>query len=282
MLLLLSQTWAQDLLQRCQEERRHLLNAYCQNHPDEKYLPSRNDMKHLVVLDEAKIIYCSIPKVASTEWKEALTVYNFRERIRGKRAQNRTLWKHLSDYSYRNITEKIQNYYKFLFVREPFARLLSAYRSKFEAKNEFYHKTFGREIIKEFRENANERSKNSGDDVTFLEFIKHIVFTYNHDEHWRAYDQLCHVCSMGYNFVGHLETIEEDALLLLEQARVGSRVTFQSRRRSRTSDVLLNYYSQIPMPFINRLHYIYSKDFEMFGYPFPGPLKPLGVNIEDY
>lgn len=239
-------------------------------------------MKHLVVLDEAKIIYCAIPKVASTEWKEAFTVYNSQERIQGKRAQNRTLWKHLSDYSHRNITEKVQNYYKFLFVREPFARLLSAYRSKFEAKNEFYHKTFGREIIKKFRENANERSKDSGDDVTFLEFIKHIVFTSNQDEHWRPYDQLCHVCSMGYDFVGHLETIEEDALLLLERASVGSRVTFQSRRQSRTSNDLLNYYSQIPITFINRLHYIYSKDFEMFGYPFPGPLKPLGVNLEDY
>ena len=230
-------------------------------------------MQHLVVLEEAGIIYCSIPKVASTEWKEALTAYHHHGRIQGKRAQNRTLWKHLNEFSNRNVTEKLQSYYKFLFVREPFERLLSAYRSKFEAENEFYRKTFGREIIQRFRKNATQHAKNFGDDVTFLEFVKYIVFGGNFDEHWRPYDQLCHVCSVGYNFIGHLETIEEDALFLVKEARVDNHVIFKSRRRSHTSSELLKYYSKIPVRYIQRLGHIYYKDFKVFGYPFPGPLK---------
>ena len=269
-------------MKRRQDERKQKLNSYCQKHPNERELPSKNDMNHLIVLDEAKIIYCSIPKVASTEWKEALTAYLFHERIQGKRAQNRTLWKHLTEYSNRNVAEKIQKYYKFIFVREPFARLLSAYKSKFEAQNGFYHRTFGREIIKKFRANATEHAKNYGDDVTFFEFVKHIVYTGNQDEHWRSYDQLCHVCSVGYDFIGHLETIDEDAPFLIKQARVDSRVTFQSNRRSSASSELLRYYSQIPIPYIKRLHHIYFKDFEMFGYLFPGPLKSLDIHLDNY
>ena len=233
-------------------------------------------MRHLVVIDEARIIYCSIPKVASTEWREALAVYHRPDgRVQGKQAQNRTLWKHMNEYSNRNVTEKIQHYYKFLFVREPFERLLSAYKSKFLAKNELYHRTFGREIIKKFRENATEHAKNSGDDVTFLEFVKHVAFAEKYEEHWRPYYQLCHACSVDYNFIGHLETIDEDAPFLVKEARIDDRVTFKSRRRSRTSSDLLSYYSQIPFRFLQRLEYIYLKDFEMFGYPFPGPLKSL-------
>lgn len=236
-------------------------------------------MKHLVVLDEAELIYCSIPKVASTEWREALSVYNNHKGILGKQAQNRTLWKHLNEYSYRNVTEKLLNYYKFLFVREPFARLLSAYRSKFESKNEYFHRTLGRQIIREFRKNATEHAKNFGDDVTFLEFMKSIVYGVYHDEHWRPYDQLCHVCSVGYDFIGHLETIDEDGPFVVQQARIYNRVRFKSHRRSRTSSMLLSYYSQIPISYIKRLRHIYLKDFEMFGYQFPGPLKSLVSDI---
>lgn len=232
----------------------------------------------MVVVDRDEIIYCAIPKVASTEWKEALSVDLGHGRVQGKKAQNRTLWKHLNEDSTQNITDKLQKFYKFLFVREPFARLLSAYKSKFVNGNEYYYKTFGQPIIQEFRKNATEHAKNAGDDVTFLEFLKHIVAAQYYDEHWRPYDDLCHVCSINYDFIGHLETIDEDAPFLLKKFGIDDHVTFKSRRHSQTSSELLKYYSQIPAPYIKRLGKIYFKDFEMFGYPFPGPLKSLIVD----
>lgn len=268
---------SEELLLRRQDKRRHTIDKFCQKQKV-KSLPSRRSMENLVVIDRDEIIYCAIPKVASTEWREALSVELGHDRIQGKKAQNRTLWKHLNEYSTRNITEKLKKYYTFLFVREPFARLLSAYKSKFEAGNDYYLKAFGRKIIQDFRKNATEHAKNTGDDVTFLEFVKHIAVTPFYDEHWRPYDDICHMCSVNYDFVGHLETIEEDAPFLLKEMGIEDRVTFKSRRRSQTSSELLKYYSQIPAPYIKKLGQIYFKDFEMFGYPFPGPLKSFVVD----
>lgn len=280
-LFFLLQTMSEELMLRRQDTRNDTLNRFCQKHTiaKDKSVPSRRHLDNLVVVDQDEIIYCAIPKVASTEWREALTVYVGHDKVKGKESQNRTMWKHLNEYSTQNVTDKLQKYYKFIFVREPFARLLSAYKSKFVAGNDYYFKTFGREIIQKFRKNATEHAKNTGDDVTFLEFLKHIIVAQYHDEHWRPYDDLCHVCSINYDFIGHLETIDEDTPFLLKELGVEDRVTFKSRRRSpQSSSDLLKYYSQIPGPYIKRLGKIYFRDFQMFGYPFPGPLKSLVVD----
>ena len=265
---------SEELLLSRQDERKYTVNRFCQKQKVTS-LPNKRNLENLVVIDQAEIIYCAIPKVASTEWREALSVELGHGRIQGKKAQNRTLWKHLNEYSIQNITEKLKKFHKFLFVREPFARLLSAYKSKFVASNEYYFKTYGRKIIHDFRKNATDHAKNTGDDVTFLEFLKYIAVTRYYDEHWRPYDEICHMCSVNYDFIGHLETIEEDAPFLLTELGIDDYVTFKSSRRSRTSSELLKYYSQIPASYIKRLRKIYFKDFEMFGYPFPGPLKSI-------
>ena len=267
-------------LKRRQEKRKDTVNRFCQQYIKDRSLPGRRHLDNLVVIDEGELIYCAIPKVATTEWREALTIYLGNDRVQGKKAQNRTLWKHLNEYSTENVTDKIHKYRKFLFVREPFGRLLSAYKSKFVNGNEYYYKTFGRKIIQQFRKNATEQAKNTGNDVTFLEFIKHILLAQYHDEHWRPYDNLCHVCSIEYDFIGHLETIDEDVPFLLKGLGINDRVTFKSHRRSQTSSDLLHYYSKIPAPFIKKLEKIYFNDFHMFGYPFPGPLKSLLVDSD--
>ena len=85
------------------------------------------------------------------------------------------------------------------------------------------------------------------------------------------------MCSVNYDFIGHLKTNDEDAPFLVKELGIDDRITFKSRRRSKTSAELLKYYSQIPAPYIEGLRKINSKDFDMFGYPFPGPLKSLLV-----
>lgn len=43
-------------------------------------------------------------------------------------------------------------------------------------------------------------------------------------------------------------------------------------------DELIKHYSQIPPEWIMELGRVYRSSFEMFGYPFPGPLKVLLKN----
>ena len=50
------------------------------------------------------------------------------------------------------VQHKLDNYFKFLEVRDPWTRLLSAYRDNFEKNNSFYN-YYGRLILGKYREN---------------------------------------------------------------------------------------------------------------------------------
>ena len=80
------------------------MNRFCQKQKD-KSSPSRRHLENLVIC-------CAIPKVASEEWRKALSVDLGPEAVEGKNAHNRTLWQHLNEYSTQNVTDKLQNFYK--------------------------------------------------------------------------------------------------------------------------------------------------------------------------
>ena len=53
---------------------------------------------------------------------------------------------------------KLDNYFKFLVVRDPWTRLLSAFRDKFEKNNsavlDSFQNYYGRNILERYRDNA--------------------------------------------------------------------------------------------------------------------------------
>ena len=111
--------------------------------------------------------------------------------------------------------------------------------------------------------------------VTFSEFIKYFSTNRSRNQHWREYGKLCHPCYVNYDFIGHLETLGEDAPLVLKMAGIGDRVTFPPVHGSTGTDEVLKYYSQVPPEDVTRIGELYRDDFEMFGYEFPGPVRPL-------
>lgn len=55
-------------------------------------------------------------------------------------------------------------------------------------------------------------------------------------------------------------------------------VVFPPIHSSGADEDFLKFYSQVPLQLIFRIGEIFRKDFEMFGYSFPGPLKELLSN----
>ena len=53
--------------------------------------------------------------------------------------------------SIEDLNEALDNSISFLVVREPFERLLSAYRNKMEDGRNTYYKLLGEQIVKKFR-----------------------------------------------------------------------------------------------------------------------------------
>ena len=159
-------------------------------------------------------------------------------------------------------------------MREPLHRLLSAFKNKFIGKDLKVSRSARNAIIQSYRPQVyiNASASNL---VSFPEYIKYFSYDVNRNQHWRQYEKLCHPCVINYDFIGHLETLEEDAALLLKLAGIDDRVTFPPVHKSTGSSEVLQYYSQVPPEHITRIGELYRSDFEMFGYDFLGEVQPL-------
>ena len=111
------------------------------------------------------------------------------------------------------------SYFKFIFVREPLERLLSAYNSK------FVNKQWPRKLIESYKTKILERykqdepsSSSSDQDLTFRKFIYYVSdFGFDRNPHWRSYGPPCHPCDIEYDFIGHFEDMSEEAPYILRQ-----------------------------------------------------------------
>ena len=142
--------------QDCQQKRQAYVRNMC--YTDYGWRPlNRTDLEavvssvhsaldHLIVDDANQLIYCFVPKVASTNWKRVLLALNTSQSnasespvadsqvvdpllIKGNESHMARAFTTLSQLT--NVSEvahRLTNYYKFLFVRHPYERLLSAFR----------------------------------------------------------------------------------------------------------------------------------------------------------
>ena len=66
-----------------------------------------------------------------------------------KKMDHSSGFKKLSDYTEEEVEFRLENYYKFMFVRSPSERVVSAYRNKFNEIEAFY-KVYGKRIMDKF------------------------------------------------------------------------------------------------------------------------------------
>ena len=81
---------------------------------------------------------------------------------------------------------------------------------------------------------------------------------------------LCEPCSVGYDFLGHYETLQEDANIVLDNLRVNRTIVkFPSASdygRRNSSDRVARALSKLSPGQITGLRRMYRMDFELFGY----------------
>lgn len=251
-------------------EQKQRLRQFCGRR--KKKEPNNETLGHLYVFEKHKVIFCLVPKVASRQWMPLLGRYRT---FLGHSAYGPTV----KQFPPEKAKKMLQTFYKFMFVREPFERLLSAYKDKYvhprAIDKDPFITVFGRKIIRNFRHNASQEALQSGYGVKFPEFIEYIINQgAQEDWHWANYEDVCGFCDIKYHYVGHYETLQEDAKYVLEQANL-SELKFPSFRPSRTKDEVIQYYAQIPIAWIKGLGNVYQSSFKIFGYPFPGPLENL-------
>ncbi|XP_055365948.1 carbohydrate sulfotransferase 8-like isoform X2 [Betta splendens] len=271
-------------LRRTQATRLHLLREVCAKYQagsSEQPL-SQQQVSRVYVEDRFGLLYCEVPKAGCSNWKRVLMVLGgsatSTQDIPHDAAHYTNHLRRLDSYDRAGITKRLRSYSKVLFVREPFERLVSAFRDKFESPNSYYHPVFGRPIISKYRVNATRRALRTGTGVTFREFVQYLLDVHRPvgmDIHWQPVSQLCNPCLFRYNFIGKFENLEEEANFLLQRIRAPTNLTFprfkdRNPLAERTSSSITQmYFSQLNSTERQKAFDFYYMDYQMFNYPKP-------------
>ena len=168
---------------------------------------------------------------------------------------------------------------KFLVVRHPYDRLLSAYADKFVKVKNFVTNV-KKAIKKRFRNDTEAPGV-----VTVKEYFTHLSDSYNKirdrgpSEHWLTYTDLCQPCQVNYDLILKLETSQHDTHLfintLMEKHPQSNLTKFAqppvlnpTKRKAPSPIKHLEEAKGTPTEVLSELYKLYQDDFEMFGYTF--------------
>ena len=152
------------------------------------------------------IYYCRMPKVAST----------FLDGFLPNVFQSPMIMSNANFQAHHNTTQT-SGTFTFVFVRDPYVRLLSAYENKLFLPNSFWRE-IGIDIIKTVRKPLT--SLDTGHDVTFSEMLKYVVSLYRKgvalNPHLVPMHEMCNPCAVDFDFIGKLETMGSDLQVLMD------------------------------------------------------------------
>ena len=193
----------------------------------------------LFASDKLKVVFCVVPKVASTYFKQLLT-YGL--------DQNKPFWSvdrpSLDKYNQEEIDARLKNYLKVMFVRDPIERLWSAYTSKLlmarGLKQEEFNAVFqssGKKIKGSKRKNCHHTNFTLADLAKNIKQVRSDRGKFN--PHWDSYFNLCHPCEIKYDFVGRLEHFQDDLHELLSILDIPVKKAEKSTNISSSYDALI-------------------------------------------
>ncbi|XP_038060770.1 carbohydrate sulfotransferase 11-like [Patiria miniata] len=266
-----------------QSERRRHLREVCSNHPElSQGSINAITLRHMFVDDKYKILFCSVPKTACSNWKRVLMVLGgVRNQTAGitlTEAHMENKMKRLIQLSPAARKYKLQTYTKFMYARQPFRRILSAYLDKFGGKavyrQEQHFQDIAKGIMKRYRKNATTRDLQTGENITWYEWMAYLTNQTERvgfDSHWLEIHKVCSPCQVNYDYLGKLETVDDDARYMLTSLEVQDKANFPTgdEHQTNSSQVYNAYFGQVTKTSLQRLWELYKLDFELFGYDKP-------------
>uniref|UniRef100_A0A8D1YPX2 Carbohydrate sulfotransferase n=1 Tax=Sus scrofa TaxID=9823 RepID=A0A8D1YPX2_PIG len=268
-------------------QRRDWLRRTCSRHTRRQHLLQPEDLRHVLVDDAHGLLYCYVPKVACTNWKRVLLALSGRapsdpRTIPAHEAHAPGRLPSLADFSPAEVNRRLRAYLAFLFVREPFERLASAYRNKLQRPwGADFQRRFGTSIVRRLRPRPGPDALTRGHDVRFAEFLAYLLDPRTRrdgpfNEHWERTHALCHPCRLRYDVVGKFETLAEDAAFVLSlvgapglrfpEPPPGAGAAAAHDRAARLFRDISPFYQR-------RLFGLYKMDFLLFNYSAPSYLR---------
>ncbi|XP_058136106.1 carbohydrate sulfotransferase 8 [Dasypus novemcinctus] len=274
--------WAS--LQQSQQERKRVMREACAKYraSSSRRAVTPRHVSRIFVEDRHRVLYCEVPKAGCSNWKRVLMVLaglaSSTAAIQHDTVHYGSALRRLDTFDRQGILHRLGTYTKMLFVREPFERLVSAFRDKFEHPNSYYHPVFGKAILARYRANASREALRTGSGVRFPEFVQYLLDVHRPvgmDIHWDHVSRLCSPCLVDYDFVGKFESMEDDANFFLSLIRAPRNLTFprfkdrHSQEARTTARITRQYFAQLSALQRQRAYDFYYMDYLMFNYSKP-------------
>uniref|UniRef100_A0A8C8R8U4 Carbohydrate sulfotransferase n=1 Tax=Pelusios castaneus TaxID=367368 RepID=A0A8C8R8U4_9SAUR len=270
-------------LYQIQRERKRIMRDTCSKYKSNaRRIITPYHVSRIFVEDKYRILYCEVPKAGCSNWKRVLMVLNglasSTKDIQHNTVHYGNYLKRLDGFDRKGIYHRLNTYTKMLFIREPFEKLVSAFRDKFEHPNNYYHPVFGKAIISRYRVNASKEALRTGSGVKFKEFIQYLLDVHRPvgmDIHWDHVNRLCSPCLIDYDFVGKFESMEEDANFFLHLVGAPQNLTFprfkdrHSNEERTTTKITQSYFAELSPSQRQRSYDFYYMDYLMFNYSKP-------------
>lgn len=201
------------------------------------------------------IFYNRIPKAASTSVPGAIAENKF----------SKTFSTDVGDMfpiKPKNLTQKqveeFSDYYKFTFVRNPYARVLSAYLHK---------------VVKDGKLQKTLASEDASFSA-FVSYIKSVRGGIYHNIHWAPQTSLLLISPQEFDAIGKVENIETDLPQILKpifpkMRQISSKESYNLHATKATTK-LADFYTEETQEMVYKL---YKDDFDTFGYSQGLPLN---------
>ncbi|KAL3851896.1 hypothetical protein ACJMK2_015593 [Sinanodonta woodiana] len=177
-----------------------------------------------------KVMYCPVEKSGSTFWRRVFYLLHGWNKSYEHPFQvpvEKALSQHFESYIQLRLWKRgaiaPESFFMFMFVRNPYTRILSAYVDKVYPHNPVYWKKFGVPAIRTYRQNPSKLNLLCGHDATFEEFVKFVIQRVLsnkymlEDVHFASISNMCNPCKVSYDFIGKMESFQSDSTFLLEQ-----------------------------------------------------------------
>lgn len=160
----------------------------------------------------------------------------------------------------------------FTTFRNPYKRLVSAYKDKAINNNGEY--------CKQFHNPCSWYTPESKSILTFSEFVNCIITKATNsnttlssraagislDHHWAPQALLSLPCSTNYTMIGRHENFNDDVRAAKNILHLNGTVTHENETPKSQSQTLDYWYKQLDTNTIDKLVELYSLDFSLFGY----------------
>jgi len=234
---------------------------------------------HIDVVPDHRLIYLCVPKSATTSIKMILSALAGRDatsiRELHKRKYSGLKSPTLVGLSVFHKLATDSRTFRFSFVRNPYARLVSAWADKFRDKSLSSCDSFVDQYLTH-NWTIGSSKKSAGHTLSFARFVEFAAATAGQriDAHWQLQDDLLDVPALKLDLIGKVENFDRDMAKVLDH--VGA-----DHHLRQAVGVHMNASRHEPWPkyytraLADRVYRAYERDFDRFRYPRTIPVSQI-------